>query len=149
MKRDRSALHGRASRKLIQDILRDAALVVPAIAQRLDLHQPGIAPLREAMHGFLSSRSILLVVDNLEHLPEAGVEVAAMLATAPRLQVLATSRSPLRVQGEQMYPVLPLAPRLAAAVDYGHLLRSARRVSVLEHEGDRCGGDDAGAGRAP
>ena len=64
----------------------------------------------------LRDRSMLLLLDNLEQLvPDVGL-VARLLAAAPRLLVLATSRTPLRLSGEHEYAVPPLAPRSPAPV---------------------------------
>jgi predicted ATPase/DNA-binding CsgD family transcriptional regulator len=52
---------------------------------------------------------LLLVLDNFEHVLEAATDVADLLATCPRLTVLATSRSVLRISGEQTFVVPPLA----------------------------------------
>lgn len=87
----------------------DPDLVVPTIAQALGLREAGGRSVRELVHGHLKERRLLLVLDNLEHLLEAAPEVAALLASCPSLSVLATSRAPLRVRGEQEYPVEPLS----------------------------------------
>ncbi len=86
----------------------DADLVIPTIAQALGLREAGGRPVRELVHSYLKERRLLLVLDNLEHLLEATPEVAALLASCPSLSVLATSRAPLRLRGEQEYPVEPL-----------------------------------------
>ncbi len=57
----------------------------------------------------LRDRRLLLLLDNFEHLLPAAIHVAELLATAPHLKVLATSREPLRIDGEQEYAVPPLA----------------------------------------
>ncbi|TWF81790.1 transcriptional regulator [Pseudonocardia hierapolitana] len=58
----------------------------------------------------LRTRRTLLVLDNCEHLAGAVADlVEALLAAAPGLRVLATSREPLRVAGEALWPVPPLA----------------------------------------
>ena len=76
------------------------ALSVPVRGQETPTH---------ALLRFLGSREVLLVLDNFEHLL-AGVPLPAdLLARCPGLTVLATSREPLRVAAEQMYPVDPLA----------------------------------------
>jgi len=62
----------------------------------------------DAVTGYLAGRRALLVLDNLEQLDGAGQVVAALLEAAPGLVVLATSRGPLRVQGEHEFPVLSL-----------------------------------------
>ncbi|RMI43843.1 AfsR/SARP family transcriptional regulator [Actinomadura harenae] len=57
----------------------------------------------------LRDRRILLVLDNCEHVVEEAAElVALLLAAAPGLRVLATSREPLAVDGETVYQVEPL-----------------------------------------
>ena len=80
----------------------DAAVrVVPAIAQALGV----VDDLAE----HLASRELLLVVDNLEQVLDAAPDLAALLATAPRVTLLATSRAPLRIAGERELAVSPLA----------------------------------------
>ena len=69
----------------------------------------------EALDRALARGPILLVLDNLEHLPDAAPLVAGLLERHPALTVLATSRHPLRVRAERLYPVAPLAA--AGAVD--------------------------------
>src|ERR1041385_6426569 len=83
-------------------------LVLPTLAHGLGVRGSADRPLKEVVEGFVRSRSLLLVLDNLEHLLEFAPQVSALLAAAPRLRVLATSRSPLRLQGEHVYPMRPL-----------------------------------------
>ena len=64
--------------------------------------------LEEILIGFLRDRELLLVLDNFEHLLSAAPLVADLLSACPRLKVLATSRSALRVRGEREYHVQPL-----------------------------------------
>lgn len=94
--------------------VRDARMVIPAIAQVLFLRESGAAGLREVLHGYLAPRRIFLVLDNFEHVLNAAPDVAAMLAAAPGVVALATSRAPLRLTGELLYEVPPLAPAAAA-----------------------------------
>ncbi len=64
----------------------------------------------ERLLEFLSDRCLLLVLDNCEHLLAAVAELAtAVHHGCPRVGILATSRAPLDVQGEQLYPLAPLA----------------------------------------
>ncbi|MEV0351935.1 BTAD domain-containing putative transcriptional regulator [Nonomuraea sp. NPDC050680] len=59
----------------------------------------------------LAERPLLLVLDNCEHLVEAAAALAErLLAACPRLRVLATSREPLGITAEHLWPVRPLAP---------------------------------------
>jgi predicted ATPase/class 3 adenylate cyclase len=63
----------------------------------------------EGLLEHLGDRSLLLVLDNLEQLPRSGATVVTRLLAATRnLRLLATSRRPLHVAGEQAYPVPPL-----------------------------------------
>jgi predicted ATPase/transcriptional regulator with XRE-family HTH domain len=94
--------------------LQDPALVVPAIAHALGVREPGPASLAQALHSHLRPRNLLLVLDNFEHLQAAAPAVAGLLGAAPHLGVLATSRSPLRIRWEHVFPVGPLPPPAAA-----------------------------------
>ena len=89
--------------------IRDPALVLPAIAQALGVREVRDRPLAVALAAFLKPRQALLVLDNCEQVLEAAPEAAALLAACPALQILATSRAPLRVRGETLLPVPPLA----------------------------------------
>jgi len=89
--------------------VRDPALVMPTIAQSLGIRERQDAPLTAQLATALHDRRLLLVLDNLEQVLDAAAEVAAVLATCPSLTVLATSRSVLRVSGERVVVVPPLA----------------------------------------
>ncbi|MGB5048649.1 MAG: AAA family ATPase, partial [Caldilineaceae bacterium] len=54
---------------------------------------------------FLSARHLLLLLDNAEHLLDGAPFIADILAGAPGVQILVTSRAPLRLVGEQLYPL--------------------------------------------
>ena len=74
------------------------------------MRQAGDVPVIEALRFRLRSAELLLVLDNCEHLLDACAQLAgALLAGAPGLRVLATSREPLGVPGEVAWPVPPLA----------------------------------------
>ena len=87
----------------------DAALLVPTIGQALGV-QDREQPLEVAIAEDLRGRAGLLVLDNFEQLLPSAVRVAELLADAPRLLVLVTSRAPLRLSWEHEYPVPPLSP---------------------------------------
>ena len=90
--------------------LADPDLVLPAIATALDLPRLPSPLLPEHVAANLRSRRLLLVLDNCEHLIEPIARIAeALLHGAPHLQILATSREPLRAEGECVYPVPALA----------------------------------------
>ena len=80
-----------------------------AIARALGVRNAeGGGTLQEKVIGALAGRDVLLVVDNLEHLLEATDMLVELLTDAPRLTMLVTSRSPLRVRAEHIYEVGPL-----------------------------------------
>ena len=84
-------------------------LVVPTVCRTLGLREtPGENP-SQLLRAHLWEKRLLLVVDNFEHVLEAAPEVAGLVETCPNLTVLVTSRAPLRLRGEQEYPVTPLA----------------------------------------
>lgn len=81
--------------------------LLPAIARALEVPETD-DDVERGLLDYLSDRSLLLVLDNLEQLGGSVRPVAALLAAAPRLRVVATSRVPLRLSGEHEYPVPPL-----------------------------------------
>ena len=87
----------------------DPALVASAIAHALQLREVPGRPLVDTLQAHLRTRHLLLVLDNFEHLLPAGPLIAQLLAAAPHLTVLVTSRAPLHLSGEQEFPVPPLA----------------------------------------
>jgi non-specific serine/threonine protein kinase len=90
--------------------LADPRLVVPTIAQALDIPDAGGRPLEERLVAALRPRHVLLLLDNCEHLIETVAATAAdLLRACPALQILSTSRTPLRVRGEHEWLVGPLA----------------------------------------
>jgi predicted ATPase/class 3 adenylate cyclase len=86
----------------------DPALVVSNIASTLSVREEPGADLFDTLAGHVADRDILLVLDNFEHVVDAGPAVGRLLDAARRLRVLATSRAPLRLPGEHEYLVEPL-----------------------------------------
>src|SRR5688572_17416404 len=82
--------------------------VVPAIAEALGIGEVRNQTLLQAIGEALSDREILLLLDNFEHVLEAALDVVYLLASAPRLKVLVTSRTALHLYGEHEFPVPPL-----------------------------------------
>jgi len=87
----------------------DPSIVVDTIARALGIFREdsGQPPLETLKQG-LRNREMLLMLDNFEQVVEAAPVVAELLAVAPGLKVLVTSRTPLRLSGEQEFPVPPL-----------------------------------------
>ncbi|HTX29124.1 MAG TPA: tetratricopeptide repeat protein, partial [Streptosporangiaceae bacterium] len=92
-----------------------AEVMWKTIADTLDVAADG--PAADAVTGYLGDRRALLVLDNLEQLDGAAVVVAGLLAAAPGLVVLATSRRPLHLPGERELPVPPLQVPREASVE--------------------------------
>jgi predicted ATPase/DNA-binding XRE family transcriptional regulator len=88
--------------------LNDLVLATLTIARSLGLKETEGQTPREALHVYLREKRLLLVLDNFEHVADAAPEVVELIESCPNLTVLATSRAPLRVRGEQEYPVRPL-----------------------------------------
>jgi predicted ATPase/DNA-binding SARP family transcriptional activator len=100
--------------------LRNPAYVVPAIARVLGVRETEGQPLIESLEYTVRDRRLLLILDNYEHLLPAASVVSQLLAAAPTLQVLVTSRAPLHLYGEHEYGVPPMevpAPRALPSLD--------------------------------
>jgi predicted ATPase len=80
----------------------DPALFLPTIGQTIGARETA------SLADFLAPRQTLLVLDNLEHLLEATPVLSTLLAGAPQLKLLATSRTPLHLSGEHELQVPPL-----------------------------------------
>ncbi|MCD6029772.1 MAG: protein kinase/transcriptional regulator, LuxR family protein [Thermomicrobiales bacterium] len=88
--------------------LADATLVPATVAAALGVAAP-VRPLGSELAHVLRPRQTLLLLDNCEHLLSGVADlVGALLPHCPALQVLATSRAPLHVRGEQEFPIDPL-----------------------------------------
>jgi predicted ATPase/DNA-binding SARP family transcriptional activator len=89
--------------------LADPALVIPTIARALAVPESADEPIASTLSAWLATRELLLVLDNLEHLADAGPALVALARAAPRLTLLVTSRRVLHLSGEHVFPVPPLA----------------------------------------
>src|SRR5215208_7165727 len=78
---------------------------VGAVGVSASTDEPPLAVLKEALRG----RRLLLVLDNFEQVIEAVDGVSELLQHCPELKALVTSREALRVRGEHLFPVPPLA----------------------------------------
>src|SRR5215216_7074440 len=84
--------------------LRDPAQVLPAIGAALGLREVNTGSLVNQIHGFLAERETILILDNFEHLLGSAGVVANLLGGS-EVELLVTSRAPLRVQGEHEFLV--------------------------------------------
>ena len=85
-------------------------LIAQTIAVNVGVRQSADRSEREALFQFCRTRVLLLILDTCEHLLDGCAEIAeTLLRSAPQLQILATSREPLRVPGEGVYRVPSLS----------------------------------------
>ena len=89
--------------------INDPGLLAATIAQTFGVREIGEQPIQEVVKSYLRAKRLLLLLDNFEQIAEAAPLVAELLAIAPGLTVLVTSRMPLHLSGEHEYAVPPLA----------------------------------------
>ena len=118
--------------------LRDASLLVEVVAAGLGLRDESARSLREVTVDFLSSRDLLLVLDNCEHVVDAVAKLAeALLWECPQLRILATGRERLGINGESVLQLSPLTipdahsePTLGGLSDYDAVALFAERAAA-------------------
>lgn len=118
--------------------LADDAYVAETVAQVLGVSQETGQSAEERLVTELSARSLLIVLDNCEHLLDASAALATRLLSAcSQLRILATSRQALGVTGEQAYPVPSLGlPALSGADSAtGALAVEKNPAFLLEYDG--------------
>ncbi|MBD0348806.1 MAG: adenylate/guanylate cyclase domain-containing protein [Thermoleophilia bacterium] len=99
----------------------ESELVLPEIAQTVGA--------RDDLTEYLRGRQLLLVLDNLEHLPAAAPRLAELLSASSELRVLATSRAPLHLSGEREYFLEPLQPGEATTLFVERARATGRRLT--------------------
>ncbi len=109
--------------------IRDPAMVNNAVMGALDLRNHTATEPRGLVLAHLRDKSLLLVVDNCEHLLEAAALLTSdVLRAAPGVRVIATSREPLSVAGEHVVPVPPLE---LPPLDHGESLAHVRQNEAV------------------
>ena len=89
--------------------LSEPALLAEVVASVLGLRNRGSGSTLDVLIAFASSRDLLLVLDNCEHVIDAAAKLTeSLLRTCPRLRVLATSRESLGLGGESIFALSPL-----------------------------------------
>ena len=115
--------------------------MLSSIVQVLGIDAPPALTPQQVLARFLRERKLLLVLDNLEQVLEAAPLIADILAAAPGVKAIATSREPLQIAGEQRFTVSPLPiedisvelfAQRARAVQPGFDLNEANRPTVIE-----------------
>lgn len=89
----------------------EPAAVLPTIARALSIRLADDRPAQRRLEEALHNHTILLVLDNFEHLLNAAASLIELLRTCPALTIMVTSRSVLNLSGEHVLPVPPLAWR--------------------------------------
>jgi predicted ATPase/transcriptional regulator with XRE-family HTH domain len=103
----------------------EADQLVPTLAHALGLLEGHELAIGDRVHAYLRDRRMLIVLDNMEHLLAGSAHVAALIEACPLVRVLVTSRSQLRVRGENVYPVEPLpSPDPRGTAHAGDVLNS-------------------------
>jgi predicted ATPase/class 3 adenylate cyclase len=87
----------------------DPDLVPSSIASAVDVREEPTRPILETLREALRDREMLLVLDNFEQILRGAPIITELLAGAPRLRALVTSRAALHVSGEQELEVPPMA----------------------------------------
>ena len=82
--------------------------VISMIARAVGVRETGDEPVEAKLLTALEGRDLLLVVDNMEHVLDATADLVRLITALPRLQLLVTSRSPLRVRAERTFELGPL-----------------------------------------
>lgn len=104
--------------------LHDADAVLPTIATTLGIRESAEQTVFGALLAALSEKRMLLVLDNVEQVVGSATHIGELLAVCHQITILATSRVPLHIQGEQRYPVPELRmPVLGNTIAIGDLLQ--------------------------
>ena len=119
----------------------DPSLIPATIASALRVQEVPNRPLLETLTEYLKNKTLLLLLDNCEHVVTQAATVAgALLAGCPRVRILATSREPLRAGDEQVYRIpslssgdsVKLFDDRARAVDHRFALTDDNAPAVAE-----------------
>jgi predicted ATPase/transcriptional regulator with XRE-family HTH domain len=118
------------------------SLVVAAVASAVGVQEVQNRPLLETLMAYLKQKSLLLILDNCEHvIAQAAIIADALLGGCEHVRILATSREPLKAAGEHRYRLSSLsvpspeaARRLHAAdaAEYGAMVLFADRACAVD-----------------
>jgi non-specific serine/threonine protein kinase len=113
-----------------------AAEVLPAVAVTLDIAEAPGRPALDALCTVIGERRVLLLLDNLEQVLESAGEIAMLVSRCPGLQVIATSRAPLKIGAESEFVLPPLAlpPRDTTSLD---ALRDCPSIALIVQRAER------------
>lgn len=104
----------------------DLRLLAPTIARSLGLTESAGIDARDTLIAALRNKHLLVVLDNFEHLLDAAPLTTELLLACQGLKILVTSRAPLRVTGEHIFPIPPLdLPPKRKTLSVGQIAESA------------------------
>ncbi|HUG15112.1 MAG TPA: LuxR C-terminal-related transcriptional regulator [Thermomicrobiales bacterium] len=89
--------------------IEDPLLVPSAVAAALGVIPQGTVPAADAIQNRLRDHAALVILDNFEQVSDAAPLVAELLMACSHLTIIATSRVPLRITGEQVFPIFPMS----------------------------------------
>lgn len=119
--------------------LSNREMVIKAIAQALGVKETEGTTLRTLVANYLYDKSILLVLDNFEHVLSATPDLATLLSACRQLKLLVTSRAALHLQGEWQFPVPPLMlpdlnqlPPLESLLQYTAVALFVERAQAID-----------------
>ncbi|SDS02148.1 ATP-binding protein [Agrococcus carbonis] len=115
---------------LLENVL-EPELLLPTIGYALGIRDTGEMPIEQRLAIALEGRRMLIVLDNFEQLVAAAPTIVALFSAAPEVTFLVTSRTLLRVRGERVVDVPPLAAQDADAPDSIARARSSPAVELL------------------
>ncbi|HEX5840116.1 MAG TPA: tetratricopeptide repeat protein, partial [Anaerolineales bacterium] len=105
---------------------------ISRVAQQLAVREGG-RPLLENVTDYLRDKNMLLVLDNFEQLVPAAPIVAALLAAAPHVKIITSSRIALNLLGEREFPVPPLeVPRIGNGSTLENLIENESILLFVE-----------------
>lgn len=114
--------------------LNDHTQILPAILQTLKLREEQNATPEQTLDDFLSQRMILLVLDNFEHLINGVILVSDLLEKHAYLKILITSREPLRLRREQVFPLDAMPTKDAVELFTQRALSLNPKLSLTDEE---------------
>ena len=98
------------------DSLSDPSLVPQTVASAFNIQESTSQPIVETLKTFLRQKTVLLIIDNCEHLLDACAQlIVTLLAHCPSLRILTTSREILNMEGEATYSLQSLSSPAGSA----------------------------------
>nr|MBA3469030.1 AAA family ATPase [Herpetosiphonaceae bacterium] len=101
----------------------DPGLVLPTIAQTLEIGEQGTEPIGTTLAQALQGKQMLLILDNFEQVQPAAPQLSALLDQLDRLKILVTSQVTLDIPHEQAFRIPPLAAPEQATAEVETLLQ--------------------------